>query len=110
MIARYWRGWTTPDNAEIYERILREDIIPGIEARCIDGLLHIDVLRQNAPLADSGEIEFATIFWFETQDAIKAFVGEDVTRANMPDAARAVLSRWDQRTVHYEVRERRPQN
>ena len=37
MICRLWRGWTTKDNADAYERIVRGQVIPGIEARRIPG-------------------------------------------------------------------------
>jgi len=37
MICRLWRGWTTHQNADAYERIVREQVIPGIEARRIPG-------------------------------------------------------------------------
>ena len=30
MIVRIWRGWTSRANAQAYETLLREDIIPGI--------------------------------------------------------------------------------
>lgn len=30
MICRIWRGWTTPDNADAYERVVRGQVIPGI--------------------------------------------------------------------------------
>ena len=31
MIARIWHGWTTPDNADKYEGLLREGIFVGIQ-------------------------------------------------------------------------------
>jgi len=34
---------------------------------------------------------------------VKAFAGEDYEVAVVPDPARAVLSRWDERSAHYEV-------
>ena len=37
MICRLWRGWTTPDNADAYEQIVRGEVIRGIEARQIPG-------------------------------------------------------------------------
>ena len=30
MISRVWHGWTTPEDAGEYERMLRTDILPGI--------------------------------------------------------------------------------
>ena len=37
MICRVWRGWTTPQNADAYESVVRGDVIPGIEERKIPG-------------------------------------------------------------------------
>ena len=104
-ICRLWRGWTTPDNAEAYERIVRGEVIPAIEARRIPGFRHIDLMRRE--LGD--EVEFVTLMWFDSMDAIKAFVGDDHEVAHVPKAARALLARFDQRVAHFEVLDRRPQ-
>ncbi len=105
MICRYWRGWATPGNANAYERLVRAEVIPGIEARRIGGFRQIDLMRRDL----GSEVEFATLMWFDDLDSIKAFVGEDYEVSHVPAAARAVLSRFDERAVHYEVLERRPQ-
>jgi hypothetical protein len=55
------------------------------------------------------EIEFQTLMWFDSLDAIKALVGEDYAVSHVPDAARAVLKRFDERAAHYEVIDRREQ-
>jgi len=104
-ICRLWRGWTTPDNADAYQRIVLGEVIPAIEARRIPGFRHIDLMRRD--LGD--EVEFLTLMWFDSLDAIKAFVGDDHEVAHVPDAARAVLARFDQRAAHFEVLDRRPQ-
>ena len=105
MICRLWRGWTAPENAQSYERIVRGEVIPAIEAKRIPGFRHIDLMRREL----DGEVEFQTLMWFDSLDSIKAFVGEDYAVSHVPDAARAVLSRFDQRAAHYEVIDRRPQ-
>jgi len=47
--------------------------------------------------------------WFDSLDAVRAFAGEDHETAYVPAAARALLSRFDVRSTHYEVRaERHP--
>jgi hypothetical protein len=48
--------------------------------------------------------------WFDDLDAVKAFVGEDYEVAHVPERARAVLARFDDRSAHYEVIERRRQS
>ena len=105
MICRLWRGWTTRENADDYERIVRDEVIPGIEARNIPGFRHIDLMRRD--LVD--EVEFQTFMWFDSVDSIKAFMGEDYSISHVPDAARAVLKRFDSHAAHYEVIDRREQ-
>lgn len=99
MIARHWRGWTTPENAEAYERTLRERVLPAIAARGVEGHRGAHVLRRNA----GDEVAFVTILWFDSMEAVRAFAGEDHERAHVPAEARALLSRFDERSAHYEV-------
>ena len=103
MISRIWHGYTRPGSADAYEALLRDEIITGIEDRSIDGFREIQVLRRN--LGD--HVEFITAMWFDTFDAIRAFAGEDPEASVVPPAARQLLARFDERTQHYEVRERR---
>lgn len=106
MICRIWRGWTTRGNAAAYEAIVCGEVIPGIEARRIPGFRHIDLLRhENGP----DEVEFSTLMWFDDAAAIAAFVGPDSTVAHVPAAARTVLSRFDERSRHFHVIDRRTQ-
>ncbi len=105
MICRIWRGWTTAANAAAYQELLVSEIIPGIEARGIADFRHIDMMRRDA----GGEVEFSTIMWFDSLAAIEAFVGADHEVSHVPAAARALLSRFDERAVHYEVFDRRKQ-
>lgn len=101
MIARIWHGWTTPDNADRYEQLLREQIFPRIAAKNVAGYRRIQLLRR--PLAD--EVEFITVMWFDSWDAVRAFAGEDYERAYVPEEAQRVLKRFDERSQHYEIRE-----
>ncbi len=100
MISRVWHGWTTPGNADAYEALLEDKIFPGIHARQIAGYKGIHLFRRN--LAE--EVEFVTVMWFESIEAIRAFAGEDYEVAVVPPKARALLSRFDARSQHYEVK------
>jgi heme-degrading monooxygenase HmoA len=102
MIARIWHGWTTHDHADRYERLLKEEIFPGIAAKNVPGYREIQLLRR--PL--TGEVEFITIMWFESWEAVKQFAGKDFETAYVPDNARKVLARFDARSQHYEIEER----
>ena len=103
MICRIWHGWTTSAHADAYEHLLREEIFVGIAQRDIEGFRRIQLLRRTI----GAEVEFATIMWFDSLDAVRAFAGEDHERAVVPPSARALLARFDERSQHYEVRETR---
>src|SRR5262249_55534510 len=105
MICRIWRGWTTPQNADAYESVVRTQVIPGIEALRIEGFRHIDLLRR----ASDGEVEFVTIMWFDDLAAVRRFMGDDYEVSHVPLVARAVLARFDERAAHYDVVDRRSQ-
>jgi|GEM_PF-5399808 hypothetical protein len=50
------------------------------------------------------EVEFVTVMWFETLEAVRAFTGADYEVAVVPPKVRALLSRFDASSQHYEVR------
>jgi antibiotic biosynthesis monooxygenase (ABM) superfamily enzyme len=100
MISRLWHGWTSPENADSYEALIRSAIFPGILDRGIAGLERIELLRR--PLG--AEVEFVTIMRFASWEAVKAFAGPDWEVSVVPPAARAVLARFDDKARHYEVR------
>ncbi len=99
MISRVWHGWTIPEHADEYERLLRTSILPGIAAKDIPGYMGAHLLRR--PVVD--EVEFVTVLWFESLDSVRNFVGEDYEVAYVPPEARAVLARFDDRSQHYET-------
>lgn len=103
MISRIWHGWTSHANADAYEQLLREEIFTGIAARRIPGFIGIDLLRRPMGAA----VEFVTIMWFESLEAVRAFAGADHEVAVVPPAARQLLQHFDARSTHYDVRERR---
>jgi hypothetical protein len=41
--------------------------------------------------------------WFDSPDSVRAFAGEDFEAAVVPPRARALLSRFDARSAHYDV-------
>ena len=100
MISRIWHGWTTPGNADAYETLLKSEIFAGIQNRQIAGYRGIHLLRRD--LAD--EVEFVTVMWFDSIEAVRAFAGEDYTVAVVPEKARALLARFDARSQHYQVK------
>lgn len=100
MIARIWHGWTSPENADAYERLLNEEVFPGIAAKAVAGYQGVRLLRREF----AAEVEFLTIMWFDTLEAVKSFAGDDYEQAYVPAQARTLLARFDERSQHYEVR------
>ena len=98
MIARWWRGWAaTQENAEAYEELLRTTILPWVGGH--EGHRGSYLVRRDV----DESVEFATLTLWDSLDAVKAFAGEDYEVAVVPERARAVLARWDERSAHYEV-------
>jgi len=103
MICRIWHGWTTPANADAYEALLRSEIFQGIAERNLHGYHGIELLRRRG----DEEVEFVTLMWFDSLEAVRGFAGADYEVAVVPPRARELLLRFDQRSAHYEIREGR---
>lgn len=99
MISRLWHGWTTRENANAYEELLRSEVLPGIHQ--VKGFVGAHLLRRD--VQDKDEVEFVTLTLFDSLEALKAFAGEDYEAAVVPPKARKLLSRFDARSVHYET-------
>ncbi len=102
MISRIWHGYTSFENADKYETLLKEEIFIGIRGRNIQGFHEIQLFRRNLET----EVEFITVMWFDDIESVRVFAGEDYEVAVVPPKARALLSHFDERSQHYEVRER----
>lgn len=101
MIVRIWNGWTTFENADKYEQLLKDEIFPDIAAMNVAGYKKIQLLRRQL----EKEVEFTTIMWFDSWDAVKKFAGEDYKKSYVPDKAHEVLSHFNDVARHYEVKE-----
>lgn len=100
MVARIWHGWTTKQNADVYENLLLHEVFPSIEKMQISGYRKISLLKRDL----DHEVEFITIMLFDDLNAVKAFAGEDFTRSYVIPKARKVLLRHDRYSQHYEIR------
>lgn len=99
MIARIWHGWTTHENAGIYENLLKTEVFPSIEDKKVEGYKKISLLKR----VRNNEVEFITIMLFDRIQSVKEFAGEDYEKSYMPDKAKAILLRHDERAQHYEI-------
>jgi len=100
MISRIWHGYTSHANADVYEALLTSEIFVGIRGRQIEGYKGIQLFRRDL----GHEVEFVTVMWFDSIEAVRTFAGQDYEVAVVPPAARALLAHFDARSQHYEVR------
>jgi heme-degrading monooxygenase HmoA len=98
MIARHWRGWTSRENADGYERFLKQKVLPGL--RSIEGYRGGTILRKD----EEAESEFVVINFFDSLEAVKRFAGPDYTTPVFEPEAKSFLSRIENFATHYEVR------
>jgi heme-degrading monooxygenase HmoA len=98
MIARMWHGWTKPADADAYENLLRNEMFPSM--RRIQGFEGAHLLRRAA----GEEVEFVTITLFTSLDAVRRFAGDDYETAVLHPQAAGLLSRYDAKSVHYDIR------
>ncbi len=99
MILRIWHGYTTHDNAAVYEALLQHQVFEEIAGKNIAGFTGI----QLGKTVEENEVKFVTIMKFTDLDAVRQFAGEDYETAYVPQAARRILSRFDTKAQHYEV-------
>ncbi len=98
MIARVWRGWTAPEHADAYEKLLSKRVLPGL--RRIEGYGGGYIFRQDG----KDEVEFVVVNFFESLDAVQAFAGPDYTVPVFEPEARRLLSKVEPIARHYDVK------
>jgi heme-degrading monooxygenase HmoA len=101
VIARVWRGWTKPEDADGYESHLRPELLPGLSK--VKGFAGSYLLRRSV----GDEIEFVTIILWESLENVLAVAGPDYERAVIPEERKRYLKRFDAKAAHYEVIEKR---
>ena len=98
MIGRIWRAWAPAATADAYEHLLRDQILPELDAA--EGCHGAYVLRREG----QDEVEFVVLHFFESIDAVRKFAGDNYEAAVVPGPARKLLARFDATAQHYDVR------
>ena len=95
MVLRVWRGYTAPQDADTYEAMLRETILPGIPR--IAGYRGDYLARRNG----DQEVEFLTSL---SGSPWTRFAPSAMTDApSSMDAARPLFIHFDEYSVHYDA-------
>jgi len=98
MIARHWRGWTLLQDADAYERLLKETVLPGLKT--IKGYRGGYVFRKDG----TQEVEFVVVNLFASLEAVRRFAGENYSVAVFEPEAQRLLCKAEPQATHYEVR------
>jgi heme-degrading monooxygenase HmoA len=96
MIARMWHGTTPLEKSADYLRLMREVALP--DYRSTPGNKGAYVLHREA----DGVAHFITLTFWESEQAIAAFAGPDVTVAKYYDFDDEYLLAKPPHAVHYE--------
>ncbi len=98
MIARLWHGRVPAAKAEAYRRYLEAT---GLEDyRSTPGNRGVTVLER----VEGDEAHFLLVSYWESEEAIRAFAGDDVLRARYYPEDAEFLLEFEPRVTHYEVR------
>ncbi len=100
-IIRTWKGWTTLENAPVYEDMLINEVFPEVKKKGVNGLEKVSISTSEK----EGEVEFFLILQFKSLDEVKSFAGENYETAYIPDNAKRVLLRYDDKAQHFELKE-----
>ena len=97
MISRHWCGIVRRELANTYVEHLQTETFPTI--RTLRGFVSASILRRDVPQG----VEFLVVTQWASLDAIRAFAGDDVETAVVPQKAQDLMVEYDRRVRHYEV-------
>jgi heme-degrading monooxygenase HmoA len=97
MISRQWRGLARRESAAHYIEHLETETFPSIAK--LAGFVDASILKRNVPRG----VEFLIVTRWRTLDSIRAFAGNDVETAVVPDKVQAMMLEYDRVVRHYEI-------
>lgn len=97
MIARLWHGVTLADKADQYLEFLQTK--GTSDYRAASGFRGVQILRS----IHDGRAEFLLISLWESFDAIRALVGDDLDRAFYYPEDHDFLLEFEPKVQHYEI-------
>jgi heme-degrading monooxygenase HmoA len=97
MIVRIWRGWTRPEDTDDYASYIEET---GMAAyRTTPGNQGAYIVSR----PDGGSTEFLTISFWDSEESIRSFAGDDIEAAVFyPEDDQFLVDR-ERRVRHYRV-------
>ncbi|HEU4891782.1 MAG TPA: hypothetical protein VFT47_09545 [Vicinamibacterales bacterium] len=102
MIIRLWRGRVRADQLGAYRSHLTGTVWPVLQR--IDGFVSVRLFERPV----SGLIECLVMTEWTSWPAIRAFAGDDPSRAVVEPAAQKILVEYDDHVEHFEQVDRLP--
>lgn len=100
MICRMWRGWTSRANAAAYDAYLQGELFPRVKRELEGrGYRGFHVLRRE----HNDEVEFVTLVWFDSLDAVQGFAGPRYETPVISEKAHTLLARYADRCEHFDL-------
>jgi heme-degrading monooxygenase HmoA len=97
MICRMWHGRTLRERADDYAVFLKERAIP--DYRSVPGNLNVAIMRR-----DDGDVtHFLTVTHWTSEQAIRAFAGEDILKAKYYPEDIEFLLEFEPKVLHFDV-------
>jgi heme-degrading monooxygenase HmoA len=100
MITRIWHGRTTATKSDEYLNLMRTVAIP--DYRSIPGNKGAYALRR----IEDDTAHFLMVTFWESEDAIRAFAGDDIRVAKYYDFDKSLLLELEPTSSHYETYDR----
>jgi heme-degrading monooxygenase HmoA len=100
MIARIWHGATPAARADEYLDLMRTVAIP--DYRSVPGNKGAYALRR----MEGDTAHFLMVTFWESEDAIRAFAGDDIGKAKYYDFDKNFLLELEPVSLHYETYDR----
>jgi heme-degrading monooxygenase HmoA len=100
MITRIWHGRTTATKSDEYLNLMRTVAIP--DYRSIPGNKGAYALRR----IEDDTAHFLMVTFWESEDAIRAFAGDDIRVAKYYDFDKSFLLELEPTSSHYETYDR----
>ena len=97
MIARTWSGRTTLAMQNAYIAHFTMNVLPGL--RKLDGFVEASLLRQER----AHEVGIFVITTWTSEDAIRAFAGDEIERAVVEPEAVSALTSFDATVQHWDI-------
>ena len=97
MITRIWHGRTARNGADEYSAFLTMRAIP--DYRSIAGNLDVAILRRD----DMDVSHFLTVTRWESEEAIRAFAGDEVLKAKYYPEDKEFLLEFEPQVQHFTV-------